>query len=63
GDVVFLATLAAESPNPFDTLLGSRQRGELLEASVADGLDRDGFDTLMSEARASRQELISAACG
>ena len=63
GDVVFLATLAAESPNPFDNLLGSRQRGELLEASVADGLDRDGFDALMSEARASRMELISAACG
>ena len=42
---------------------GSEVRGELLEASVADGLDRDGFDALMSEARASRMELISAACG
>ena len=61
--MVFLATLAAESPNPFDNLLGNRQRGDLLEASVADGLDRNGFEALMSEARTSRQELIAAACG
>ena len=53
-DVVFLATLAAESPNPFDNLLGSRQRGELLEASEADGLDHDGFDALVAAARAHR---------
>jgi hypothetical protein len=64
GDVVFLATLAAESPNPFDSLLGVRRRPELLEASMTGGIDRARLrHPDVTEARASRQELISAACG
>lgn len=63
GDVVFLATLAAETPNPFDSLLGVRCRPELLEASVAGGIERANFAALIAAARATRQELIAAACG
>lgn len=62
GDVVFLATLAAETPNPFESLLGVRRRPELLEASVAGNIDREAFDALAAAARATRQELITAAC-
>lgn len=63
GDVIFLATLAAETPNPFDSLLGVRRRPELLEASMAGGVDREAFAALVAEARGTRQELIAAACG
>ena len=63
GDVVFLAPLPAETPNPFDSLLGVRRRPELLEASMTGGIDRANFDALVTEARATRQELIAAACG
>lgn len=61
GDLVFLATLAAEAPNPFDTLLGSTRRPELLATSLGD-IDRDAFQALVDTARATRHELIAAAC-
>ncbi len=61
GDLVFLATLAAEAPNPFDTLLGIERRPELLAASLGD-LDKAAFDTLVEAARDTRHELIAAAC-
>lgn len=62
GDIIFVATLAAETPNPFDTLLGVQRRPELLEASLGD-LDQDAFRALMAAAREMRQEMIAAVCG
>ena len=60
-DLVFLATLAAESPNPFDTLLGTQRRPEMLAASLGD-IDREAFQALIDTARDTRHELIAAAC-
>ncbi|MHB1373257.1 MAG: HDOD domain-containing protein [Thauera sp.] len=60
-DIVFLATLATDAPNPFDSLLGVERRPGLLEASLGD-LDRDAFQGLLEAARSTRLELIAAAC-
>ena len=60
-DIVFLATLAAEAPNPFDSLLGVERRPGLLEASLG-GLEREAFQGLLDAARTTRHELIAAAC-
>jgi HD-like signal output (HDOD) protein len=60
-DLVFLATLAAEAPNPFDTLLGIKRRPEILAASIGE-LDKAAFEALMQTARDTRHELIAAAC-
>ncbi|THF66557.1 HDOD domain-containing protein [Pseudothauera nasutitermitis] len=57
-DVVFLAGLAAETPNPFDTLLGVHPRA-LLETCTA-GIDRAKFDELLTAARNGREELLAA---
>ncbi|PTD95334.1 HDOD domain-containing protein [Pseudothauera lacus] len=61
-DIVFTAGLAAETPNPFDTLLGLNNRGGLLAACTA-GIDKDKFSELVEAAREGRQELISAVVG
>lgn len=60
-DIVHLAALAAETPNPFDNMLGLQRRPELLEASLGE-LGAERFDALMAEARATRLELIAAIC-
>lgn len=60
-DLVFLATLAAEAPNPFDTLLGIERRPELLAASLGD-IGQAAFQSLVEAARDTRHELIAAAC-
>ena len=60
-DIVHLAALAAETPNPFDNLLGMQRRPELFEASLGD-IEAERFDALVAEARETRMELISAVC-
>ncbi|ATE59903.1 HDOD domain-containing protein [Thauera sinica] len=60
-DVLFVAALAAETPNPFDTMLGVTRRPELLEACTG-GLDRAQLDALIDAARATKQEMLAAVC-
>ncbi len=61
-DTVFLASLAAETPNPFDSLLGARHRPEFFEACTG-GIDRAELAKLVESARGTRKELIAAVCG
>lgn len=62
GDIVFIAGLAAETPNPFDSLQGLDKRAALLEICT-EGIDRSKFDELMDAARTGRQELLAAVVG
>lgn len=61
-DVVVLARLAAETPNPFDGLLGIQRRPQLLEACTGH-IDQGEFAALVDAARATRQEILTAVCG
>lgn len=58
-DLVFVSTLAAETPNPFDSALGIRRRPELLGNCIA-GIDKDKFDALLDVARDGKQQLLDA---
>ena len=58
-DLVFVSTLAAETPNPFDSALGIRRRPELLGNCIA-GIDKDKFDALLDVAREGKQQLLDA---
>lgn len=62
GDLVFVAALAAETPNPFDNLLGINSRPSLLDVTTA-GVDRGELDALLLAARTERQEILAAVCG
>ncbi|TAH50055.1 MAG: HDOD domain-containing protein [Betaproteobacteria bacterium] len=59
GDVLFIAGLAAETPNPFDGMLGLTHRQELLEACTG-GIDRTRLDALIEAARATKETILSA---
>lgn len=61
GDLIFVASLAAETPNPFDSVLGVRSRPELFDSCIA-GIGKDKLDELLSAARSSKQEMLSAVC-
>lgn len=61
-DLVFVASVAAETPNPFDSQLGLRRKPELLDSCIA-GIEKDKFDELLNAARASKQEMLAAVCG
>lgn len=61
-DLLFVASLAAETPNPFETQLGIRRRPALLDTS-ASGIERDRLDQLLEAARAERQQVLNAVCG
>lgn len=61
-DIVFIATLATDTPNPFDSLLGLDNRAALRDTCIA-GLDRSKYDELLEAARAGRQELLAAVAG
>ncbi|ENO84171.1 HDOD domain-containing protein [Thauera linaloolentis] len=61
-DIVFLATLAAETPDPFANLLGIKHRPELLDASLGEA-GRSEFDALLAAAHTTRQQILSAASG
>ncbi len=60
-DVVFTATLACETPNPFDSLLGGR-RGRW-ESLLTDPMPVERLDALMADVREGRQEMLSAISG
>lgn len=60
-DVVFIASLAAEAPNPFDNMLGIRR--PTLRDLTAPGFDKDKIDALLSAAHAGRASLLAAVCG
>lgn len=60
-DVVFTATLACETPNPFDSLLGGR-RGRW-ESLLADPMPVERLDALMKDVREGRQEMLAAISG
>lgn len=62
GDILFIASLAAETPNPFDTMLGNTHRPDLLQACTG-GIDREQFDALLASARTTRQAILAAVCG
>lgn len=61
-DVLFIASLAAETPHPFDTLLGIRGREAGLDTSIS-GLEKIGLTQLLDTARAQRQHILNAVCG
>ncbi|NMG65383.1 HDOD domain-containing protein [Azoarcus indigens] len=61
-DLVFVAGLAAETPNPFENLLGVKGRPELLGSCIA-GIEKEKFDALLDAARDSKQEMLAAVCG
>lgn len=60
-DAIFVASLAAESPNPFDNLLGVK-RPNLLEL-IPESDDRAKIDELLATAKAGRVALLAAVCG
>ncbi len=62
GDIIALATLAAETPNPFDGLLGTQRRPQLLER-CAGRIEQEDFAALVAAARSTRQEILAAVCG
>ena len=57
-DVLFIANLAAEEPNPL-TLVRDQSRGGLLEAATV-GIDQDAFEQITSEAAAERSRVLAA---
>lgn len=60
-DIVFVASLAAEAPNPFENLLGIR-RPKLLEIASQD-IDEAKMKELLESAKAGRLALLAAVCG
>lgn len=60
-DVVFTATLACETPNPFDSVLGGR-RGRW-ESLLSDDMPIERLDALMEDVREGRQEMLAAIAG
>lgn len=60
-DVIFVASLAAETPNPFENLLGIC-RPKLLEIASLN-LDEGRMNELLTSVQAGRQEMLSAVCG
>ncbi|WP_332672616.1 HDOD domain-containing protein [Aromatoleum sp.] len=61
-DLVFVASLAAETPNPFETLLGIQRRPALLDTSTA-GVDRSEMVAVLERAKIERQLVLAAVCG
>jgi HD-like signal output (HDOD) protein len=61
-DLLFMASLAAETPNPFDKLLGISRGPALLDTS-ASGIDQVSLTTLLDNARIERQHVLDAVCG
>ncbi len=62
GDIVFVASLAAETPNPFENLLGIKRRPELLDTTTA-GIEKEKLAQLLESARTERQQVLAAVCG
>lgn len=60
-DVVFAATLACETPNPFDSILGGR-RGRW-ESLLDDEIPIAELETIKAAAQAGRAEMMSVIAG
>jgi HD-like signal output (HDOD) protein len=60
-DVLFIAAMASETPNPFDNLLGIH-RPSLLESGIP-GVDTDTMADLLASAESHRRALLSTVCG
>lgn len=61
-DLVFIASLAAETPNPFDKLLGTDRRPALLD-TIPPRIDKAELTALLDSARSKRQVVLAAICG
>jgi len=62
GDILFIASLAAETPNPFESQLGVRRRPALLDCTTY-GVEQDQLTELLAAARVGRQQVLAAVCG
>lgn len=63
GDIVRLASLASETPSPFESLAGwSRHKGATGSDGL-EGIDQRAFNELISDARETRQAMMAAALG
>jgi HD-like signal output (HDOD) protein len=62
GDVIFIASLAAETPNPFEDQLGIRRRPALRDCTGT-GVEQEKLVELLETARAGRQKVLAAVCG
>lgn len=61
-DVLFVASLAAETPNPFEGLLGVTRRPSLLDTSTT-GIDPNNLSELLNAAKNERTQVLTAVCG
>jgi HD-like signal output (HDOD) protein len=61
-DVLFVASLAAETPNPFEGLLGVARRPSLLDTSTT-GINPESLAELLNAAKEERKQVLAAVCG
>lgn len=61
-DIVFVASLASEMPNPFDKLLGTRRYPRLAD-TAADRIERQALEELVAAAGNVHQSMLAAICG
>lgn len=61
-DILFVARLAVDTPNPFDKLLGLKHGPNLLDAALH-GIDQQDLDRLLESARDNRQLILAALAG
>lgn len=61
-DLVSVASLAAETPNPFDVRLGVQEKPRFL-ADCTTGTDAAPLAALLDRARTERQRVLAAVCG
>lgn len=60
-DIIMVATLATDTPNPFQNLLGTKRPP--LSENPPEGVDTEQLTELLISAKAGRQELLAAVCG
>ncbi|MBD5800811.1 HDOD domain protein [Azoarcus sp. Aa7] len=60
--ILFVATHAVDTPNPFDKLLGLGHRTDRPDPSVP-GIDQRDLDHLLESTRENRQLILAALCG
>lgn len=61
GDVLFVAGLATETPNPLATLR-HENRQQLLDSATL-GIEREAFGSLIESVQTERQKMLAAICG
>jgi HD-like signal output (HDOD) protein len=60
-DLLFIAGLASETPNPFTTLRQDGQRSLLSVATL--GIESGAFGALLDSVKEERQKMLAAVCG